>query len=90
MKIFPSPVPPALSGSSVVDELLRRGHTVVGLQRAVKPPPGSSVPRGPRAHRGSIDDTASILSALDVVDGVIHTAPSTTDFSTYVQNWRCR
>ena len=58
-------------GSSVVDELLRRGHTVVGLARS-EASAGKLRAKGAEAHRGSIDDTASILSALDVVDGVIH------------------
>lgn len=71
-------------GSSVVDELLRRGHAVVGLARS-KSAAEKLLAKGAQVHRGSIGDPASVLDALDAVDGVIHTAFN-HDFSTYIQN----
>ncbi|MFT9359345.1 SDR family oxidoreductase [Acetobacter okinawensis] len=71
-------------GSSIVDELLRRGHAVVGLARS-DASTAKLQAKGAQAHRGSIDDAASIVSVLNEVDGVIHAAFN-HDFSTYVQN----
>lgn len=71
-------------GASVVDELLRRGHAVVGLARSDAAVPALHA-KGAEAHLGSIDDRDSILSILPRVDGVIHTAFN-HDFSTYPQN----
>lgn len=71
-------------GSSILDQVLRRGHQVVALARSEASALKLGA-RGVEVHRGSIDDTASILSALDGVDGVIHAAFN-HDFSHYAQN----
>ncbi|WP_242401093.1 NAD-dependent epimerase/dehydratase family protein [Acetobacter okinawensis] len=71
-------------GSSIVDELLRRGHAVVGLARSDASATKLQA-KGAQAHRGSIYDAASIVPVLNEVDGVIHAAFN-HDFSTYAQN----
>ncbi|GBQ96614.1 nucleoside-diphosphate-sugar epimerase [Acetobacter nitrogenifigens DSM 23921 = NBRC 105050] len=71
-------------GSSIVDELLRRSHVVVGFARSETSADNLRA-KGAQIHRGSIDDPASVLAALASVDGAIHTAFN-HDFSTYMQN----
>ncbi|MEM6673757.1 MAG: SDR family oxidoreductase [Planctomycetota bacterium] len=71
-------------GRAVARELRSRGHDVVGLARSDRS--AESLSRaGLRIHRGDISDPQTVISALDRVDAVIHTAFN-HDFSRYVEN----
>jgi len=60
-------------GSALINELLAAGHEVLGLARSEE---SAKLVRalGAQAHRGSLDDLASLRSGAAQSDGVIHTA----------------
>jgi nucleoside-diphosphate-sugar epimerase len=71
-------------GSAIVKELLRAGHTVLGLARtdsAAK----ALTDAGAQVHRGDIYDLESIKAGALACDAVIHTAFN-HDFSKYKEN----
>ena len=71
-------------GTSVANELLSRGHSVVGLARSEQAA-AALRKAGFDIHRGDIADSDSVTSALSQVDAVIHTAFN-HDFSRYAEN----
>ncbi|MEM1046039.1 MAG: SDR family oxidoreductase [Pseudomonadota bacterium] len=73
-------------GSSIVGELSRRGHDVIGLARSDNAADGL-FKSGLEVHRGDIADPESVVSALHRVDAVVHTAFN-HDFSRYLDNCR--
>ena len=60
-------------GSSVIPELLKAGHEVVGLARSDGSAAGLDA-LGAKVHRGSLDDLDSLREAATASDGVIHLA----------------
>ena len=60
-------------GSAIVDELVRRGHRVIGLARN-----GASADKlrrkGIAVHAGDVLDIASVVAGARAADAVIHTA----------------
>lgn len=71
-------------GSSIADELELRGHQIVALARSEESASKLKV-RGVEVHRGTIDDIQSVISVLDRVDGVIHSAFN-HNFAQYAKN----
>jgi nucleoside-diphosphate-sugar epimerase len=71
-------------GSAIVDELIGAGHQVLGLTRSDKGAAALSA-AGAQAHRGSLDDLASLERGAADCDAVIHTAFN-HDFSKFVEN----
>ncbi len=73
-------------GSAVVDELLRAGHSVLGLARN-----GVALERleqrGVSVQRGDLTDHASLLEGVGASDAVIHTA-FVHDFSNMAESGR--
>ncbi|QLS59456.1 SDR family oxidoreductase [Klebsiella variicola] len=71
-------------GSSITDELKRRGHQIIALARSEE---SASKLRGKsiEVHLGTIDDRQSIFSVLNRVDGVIHAAFN-HNFAQYAKN----
>jgi nucleoside-diphosphate-sugar epimerase len=75
--------------SAVIPELLGAGHEVVGLARSDASAAAVEA-LGAKAHRGSIDDLASLREAAAASDGVIHLAfkheeMQTGDFGAAIQ-----
>ncbi|MGF7178185.1 SDR family oxidoreductase [Azospirillum doebereinerae] len=71
-------------GSAVLPELLQAGHRVIGLTRSEEGA-RSLAAAGAEAHRGTLEDPASVRSGAEKADAVIHTAFD-HDFSRFVEN----
>jgi len=71
-------------GSAVVAELIRAGHTVLGLTRSEKGVAALEA-AGAKSHRGSLADLDSLKSGAAQSDAVIHTAFN-HDFSKFAEN----
>jgi len=71
-------------GSAIVKDLMRAGHTVLGLARSDEKA-AELAAVGAEAHRGSLGDLESLKQGASRSDGVIHTAFN-HDFSTYAAN----
>ena len=71
-------------GSRIVPELLKAGHQVLGMTRSDE---GAKhlIDAGAEAHRGTLEDLASIRRGAEQADGVIHCAFD-HDFSNFVAN----
>jgi nucleoside-diphosphate-sugar epimerase len=68
-------------GSAVAAELIDAGHQVVGLARSAASAEALTA-SGVEAHRGTLDDVASLGAGAATADGVIHLAYN-HDFSDY-------
>ncbi|ONI83122.1 3-beta hydroxysteroid dehydrogenase [Actinosynnema sp. ALI-1.44] len=60
-------------GSAVTDELLTRGHQVIGLARSDKAAEALRA-KGATVHQGDLDSPDSLAAAAETADGVIHLA----------------
>lgn len=71
-------------GSRIVPELLAAGHQVLGLTRS-NAGAAALEAQGAQAHRGTLEDPASLAAGADASDAVIHTAFD-HDFANFVAN----
>lgn len=71
-------------GSAVVNELIAKGHSVLGLARSDEKA-AAVAKAGADVHRGSLEDLDSLRRGAAQADGVVHTAFS-HDFSRFAQN----
>lgn len=71
-------------GSAVALELVRRGHSVLGLARSDRASEALKL-MGVSSHRGDIRDPSSLIAPLAFADAIIHTAFN-HDFSRYEVN----
>lgn len=71
-------------GSAIVPELIRAGHRVLGLTRSAEGARALEI-AGAEAHRGDLEDLASLRRGAAACDGVIHTAFD-HDFSRFAAN----
>lgn len=71
-------------GSRILPELLASGHEVLGLTRS-EDGARAIAEAGATAHRGSLEDLASIRAGAEMADAIIHTAFD-HDFSRFVEN----
>ena len=60
-------------GSAVTDELLAHDHRVLGLARSDEAAAALEA-KGATAHRGSLDDVASLVTGAEAADAVVHLA----------------
>ena len=60
-------------GTAIVPELIRAGHTVLGMTRSEAGAKALQA-AGAEAHHGTLEDLASIRSGAEQADGVIHCA----------------
>lgn len=75
-------------GSVVTQELLRHGHSVLGLARS-DASAAAVTAAGADVLRGDVRDTDSLIAGAQSADGVIHTAfihDFSHDFSKFVEN----
>lgn len=71
-------------GSRVLPELLAAGHQVLGLTRS-EAGAAALAAAGAEAHRGTLEDPASLVTGAERADAVVHTAFD-HDFSNFVAN----
>jgi len=71
-------------GSAVVDDLIKAGHSVLGLTRSDAGAAALEA-KGVDAHRGSLEDLDSLKRGASAADAVIHTAFN-HDFTRFVQS----
>ena len=71
-------------GSAVVDDLIKAGHSVLGLTRSDAGAAALEA-KGVDAHRGSLEDLDSLKRGARAADAVIHTAFN-HDFSRFAQS----